>query len=109
MSETTAIKKVFGDHAYQLMVSAPKSMAGHLTSAAAGLNMIAAIGAIQHSIVPPTVNLDTPDHGLDLDYVPNNARRAQVRTAMVNAFAFGGTNTVLIVGGLAGEHVPNES
>ncbi len=103
VSETTAIKKVFGDHAYQLMVSAPKSMAGHLTSAAAGLNMIAAIGAIQHSIVPPTVNLDTPDHGLDLDYVPNNARRAQVRTAMVNAFAFGGTNTVLIVGGLAGE------
>jgi 3-oxoacyl-[acyl-carrier-protein] synthase II len=103
VSETTAIKKVFGDHAYRLMVSATKSMTGHLTSAAAALNILAAIGAIRHSVVPPTINLDTPDRGLDLDYVPNKARRAQVRAAMVNAFAFGGTNTTLIVGGPAGE------
>jgi 3-oxoacyl-[acyl-carrier-protein] synthase II len=98
VSETAAIKKVFGDHAYRLMVSSPKSMAGHLTAAAAGLSLLAAAGAIRHSVVPPTINLDTPDRGLNLDYVPNVARRAQVRTAMVNAFAFGGTNTALIVG-----------
>lgn len=103
VSETTAIKKVFGDHAHRLMVSAPKSMAGHLTSAAAGLNMVAAIGAIQHSVVPPTINLDTPERGLDLDYVPNVARQARVRAAMVNAFAFGGTNTAIIVGDPADE------
>jgi 3-oxoacyl-[acyl-carrier-protein] synthase II len=97
-SETAAIKKVFGDHAHRLMVSAPKSMTGHLTSAAAGVNLLAAVGAIQHSTVPPTINLDTPDRGLDLDYVPKVARRARVRTAMVNAFAFGGSNTAIVVG-----------
>jgi 3-oxoacyl-[acyl-carrier-protein] synthase II len=97
-SETAAIKKVFGDHAYRLMVSSPKSMTGHLTSAAAALSLLAAIGAIRHSMVPPTINLDSPDRGLDLDYVPNHARRAVVRTAMVNAFAFGGSNTAIVVG-----------
>ncbi|ROO51997.1 3-oxoacyl-[acyl-carrier-protein] synthase II [Micromonospora sp. Llam0] len=98
VSETRAIKKVFGNHAYRLLISSPKSMSGHLTAAAAGLNLLAAIGGIRHGIVAPTINLDRPGHGLDLDYVPHRARPARIRTAMVNAFAFGGSNTVLVVG-----------
>jgi 3-oxoacyl-[acyl-carrier-protein] synthase II len=97
-SETVAIKAVFGLDAHRLVVSSPKSTAGHLTSAAAGLNLLAALGAIRHSVVPPTINLDHPDPKLDLDYVPNVARRMPVRAAMVNAFAFGGTNSCLVVG-----------
>jgi 3-oxoacyl-[acyl-carrier-protein] synthase II len=97
LSETVAIKKVFGDHAHRLVISSPKSMAGHLTAAGAGLNLLAAIGAIRESVVPPTVNLDTPDRRLDLDYVPRRARNRRVTAALVNAFAFGGTNTGLIV------------
>ncbi len=98
-SETVAIKKVFGDDAERLMVSSPKSMAGHLTSAGAALSMLAAVGAIENSIVPPTTNLDTPDKRLGLDYVPNTARAAAVSGALINAFAFGGTNVSLVVGG----------
>ncbi|MDO0937273.1 beta-ketoacyl-[acyl-carrier-protein] synthase family protein [Streptomyces sp. DG2A-72] len=97
-SETTAIKKVFGDDAGRLVVSSPKSMAGHLTSASLALNVLAAIGALRHSLVPPTVNLDTPDRKLDLDYVPHTARRMPVSAVLVNAFAFGGSNTSLVVG-----------
>jgi len=96
-SETAAIKEVFGAHAYDLTVSSPKSMAGHLTSAAAGLNLLAALGAIADQLVPPTINLTHPDPKLDLDYVPHTARRQRVRAAMVNAFAFGGTNACLVV------------
>lgn len=98
VSETRAIKKVFGDDAYRLVVSSPKSMAGHLTAAAAALNLLAALGAIRDSVVPPTINLDTPDRALDLDYVPHRARRMPVRAAMINALAFGGSNTCLVVG-----------
>ncbi|MGW4563722.1 beta-ketoacyl-[acyl-carrier-protein] synthase family protein [Streptomyces sp. NPDC004561] len=98
LSETTAIKKVFGDHAYRLLVSSPKSMAGHLTSAGAALSVFAAIGAINHGLVPPTINQETPDRKLDLDFVPNTARRHDVRHALINAFAFGGTNVGLVVG-----------
>jgi 3-oxoacyl-[acyl-carrier-protein] synthase II len=97
-SETVAIKEVFGPDAYRLVVSSPKSTAGHLTSAAAALNLLAAVGAIRHSVVPPTVNLDNPDPKLDLDYVPHVARPMPVRAALVNAFAFGGTNVSLVVG-----------
>jgi 3-oxoacyl-[acyl-carrier-protein] synthase II len=98
LSETVAIKRVFGEDAGRILVSSPKSMAGHLTSAGAGLSLLAAVGAIRHSLVPPTINLDTPDRGLDLDYVPNVARRAPVSVGLVNAFAFGGTNVSLVVG-----------
>ncbi|MTL13075.1 beta-ketoacyl-[acyl-carrier-protein] synthase family protein [Nocardia seriolae] len=98
VSETRAIKKVFGDDAYRLVVSSPKSMAGHLTAGAAALNLLAALGAIRDSVVPPTINLDTPDRALDLDYVPHRARRMPVRAAMINALAFGGSNTCLVVG-----------
>jgi 3-oxoacyl-[acyl-carrier-protein] synthase II len=96
-SETTAIRAVFGDHAPRLLVSSPKSMTGHLTAAAAGLNLLAALGAMRDGLVPPTINLDEPDPRLDLDYVPNTARRARVDAALVNAFAFGGTNGSLAV------------
>ncbi|WP_216905490.1 beta-ketoacyl-[acyl-carrier-protein] synthase family protein [Nocardia noduli] len=98
LSETRAIKKVFGDHAYRLVVSSPKSMAGHLTAASAALNVIAGLGAIRESIVPPTTNLDTPDRALDLDYVPHIARAMPVRAVVVNALAFGGSNTSLVIG-----------
>lgn len=103
-SETAAIKAVFGDHAHRLLVSATKSMAGHMTAAAAGLGLLAAVGAIRTSLVPPTINLRTPGRGLDLDYVPGSARAARVRRAMVNSFAFGGTNAVLVVGEPPAEH-----
>ncbi|WP_433562531.1 beta-ketoacyl-[acyl-carrier-protein] synthase family protein [Nocardia sp. CA-151230] len=98
ISETRAIKKVFGDDAYRLVVSSPKSMTGHLTAAAAALNLLAALGALRDSVVPPTLNLDTPDRALDLDYVPHRARSMPVRAAMINALAFGGSNTCLVVG-----------
>lgn len=96
-SETAAIKRVFGLAATRLAISSPKSMAGHLTSAAAGLNLLAALGALRDQVVPPTINLDQPDPKLDLDYVPKTARPCHVRAAMVNAFAFGGTNAALVV------------
>jgi len=95
--ETAAIKAVFGDHAYKLAVSSPKSMTGHLTSGAGGLNLLAAIMAMRDSVVSPTINLEHPDPKLDLNYVPNEAQRRPVRGALVDAFAFGGTNAVLAV------------
>ncbi|ARZ67253.1 3-oxoacyl-ACP synthase [Streptomyces albireticuli] len=98
LSETVAIKKVFGRHAHRLVVSSPKSMTGHLTSAGAALNVLAGVGAIESSVVPPTRNLDTPDRRLDLDYVPRTARRMPVGAVLVNAFAFGGSNTSLVIG-----------
>jgi 3-oxoacyl-[acyl-carrier-protein] synthase II len=97
ISETTAIKAVFGDDAYRLSVSSPKSVTGHLTSAAAGVNLVAALGALRQQTVPPTANLTHPDPKLDLDYVPLHARERVVRAVMVNAFAFGGTNAALVV------------
>ncbi|MDG4865629.1 beta-ketoacyl-[acyl-carrier-protein] synthase family protein, partial [Streptomyces sp. T-3] len=97
VSETAAIKDVFGPHAYDVPISSPKSMTGHLTSAAAGVNLLAALGAIRHGLIPPTLNLENPDPQLDLDYVPLLARRHRVRAALVNAFAFGGTNACLVV------------
>lgn len=98
LSETTAIKKVFGDAAEKVLISSPKSMTGHLTAASAALSVLTAIGAINHGIVPPTLNQDTPDRRLGLDFVPNTARRHEVRHALINAFAFGGTNVGLVVG-----------
>ena len=97
LSETMALKRVFGDHAYRLAISSPKSMTGHLTAAAGALNTLVSIMAIREQIVPPTINYEHPDPKLDLDYVPNHARARRVHVAMANAFAFGGTNAVLIV------------
>jgi 3-oxoacyl-[acyl-carrier-protein] synthase II len=96
-AETAALKQVFGDHAYALAISAPKAMTGHLLGAAAALNLLVSICAMRDGIVPPTVNLENPDPALDLDYIPNVARRMRVRAALVNAYGFAGVNTSLIV------------
>ncbi|MBI2773100.1 MAG: beta-ketoacyl-ACP synthase II [Chloroflexi bacterium] len=95
--ETTAIKQVFGDHAHKLMVSSTKSMTGHLLGAAGALEAIACILAIQNGCVPPTINYTTPDPALDLDYVPNTARAAKIKTALSNSMGFGGHNASLIL------------
>lgn len=97
LCETMALKRVFGDAAQRLAISSVKSMTGHLTAAAGGLNLLATVGALRDQIVPPTINLENPDPKLDLDYVPNRARKTRVRAAMLNAFAFGGTNASLVL------------
>ncbi|KAB2961179.1 MAG: beta-ketoacyl-ACP synthase II [Candidatus Methylomirabilis oxygeniifera] len=95
-AETKAIKKVFGDHAYRLAVSSIKSMTGHLLGAAGGVEAVATALTLHHGVIPPTTNYDEPDPECDLDYVPNNARRAEVRVAFSNSFGFGGTNATLV-------------
>jgi 3-oxoacyl-[acyl-carrier-protein] synthase II len=95
-SETRSIKKVFGEHAYRVPISSPKSMVGHLMGAAGAISSLACVLAIRDGIIPPTINLETPDPECDLDYVPNVARQAPVRTAMANGFGFGGQNAVAV-------------
>ncbi|WP_129126881.1 beta-ketoacyl-ACP synthase II [Geomonas oryzae] len=96
VGETTAIKTVFGDHAYKLMVSSTKSMTGHLLGAAGGVEAVFSLLAMKNSVVPPTINYNDPDPECDLDYVPNTARDAKVEYAMSNSFGFGGTNASLL-------------
>jgi 3-oxoacyl-[acyl-carrier-protein] synthase II len=97
VTETRAIKRAFGDHAYKLAISSPKSMVGHLLGAAGVIGAFAAIGAIREGIIAPTINLDEPDlPECDLDYVPNVARKQRVDTAMINGFGFGGQNAVAV-------------
>jgi 3-oxoacyl-[acyl-carrier-protein] synthase II len=94
--ETKAIRRCFGEHAYQVPVSSTKSMTGHLLGGAGGLEAGITVLAIRDQIAPPTMNLDTPDPECDLDYVPNHARKATIRHALTNSFGFGGTNGALI-------------
>jgi 3-oxoacyl-[acyl-carrier-protein] synthase II len=95
--EVEAIKTVFGKHAYKLAVSSTKSMTGHMLGAAGGVEAIFALKAIFDGIIPPTINLDNPGDGCDLDFVPHRASKREVRAAMSNTFGFGGVNAVLIL------------
>lgn len=98
LNETNAIKEVFGAHAYKLAVSSTKSMHGHPLGAGGGIEAVACIKAIGEGWVPPTIGLDEPGEGCDLDYVPNKGRDMKVNYAMSNSFAFGGLNAVLVFG-----------
>lgn len=100
IAETYAIKRVFGEYAPLIPISATKSMIGHLTSAAGAVEAIATILALKHGIIPPTINLEHPDAECDLDYVPAVARPAPIQIAMSNSFGFGGVNGVLIFQGV---------
>jgi len=93
--ETAAIKSVFGDHARSLAVSSTKSMIGHLLGAAGGVEFILTALAVHSSVIPPTINYETPDPECDLDYVPNQARDAGITYALTNSFGFGGHNAVI--------------
>ena len=95
-AETQALKEAFGSAAHDVAVSSTKSMTGHLLGAAGGVEAVFCLLAMRDGILPPTINLDHPDPECDLDYVPNEARRARVRTALSNSFGFGGTNGSLL-------------
>jgi len=94
--ESMAIKRAFGDHAYKMLVSSTKSMTGHLLGGAGGLEAAITVLALRDQIVPPTINLDNPGEGCDLDFVPHTARKIQMEYAMSNSFGFGGTNGCLV-------------
>jgi len=96
VSETAAIRSVFGDYAYQVAVSSTKSMIGHLLGAAGAIEAIACLKALETGLIPPTINYEYPDPACDLDYVPNKARPANLQTAMTNSFGLGGHNACLI-------------
>ncbi|GHD70072.1 3-oxoacyl-[acyl-carrier-protein] synthase 2 [Luteimonas padinae] len=96
LAETMGIKSVLGEHARKVMVSSTKSMTGHLLGAAGGVEAVFSAMALHTGVIPPTINLDNPSEGCDLDYVPRTAREAQVDVAMSNSFGFGGTNGSLV-------------
>ncbi|MDW7645728.1 MAG: beta-ketoacyl-ACP synthase II [Desulfuromonadales bacterium] len=94
--ETMAIKSVLGSHASKVLVSSTKSMTGHALGAAGGIEAVYALLAMERGVVPPTINYEEPDPECDLDYVPNEARKADVKVALSNSFGFGGTNATLL-------------
>ena len=95
--ETLAVKRIFGENAPKIPISSIKSMMGHLIAAAGAVELITCVLTMQHGVIPPTINLREPDPELDLDYVPNTARKASVETCLSNSFGFGGQNDTLIV------------
>ena len=95
--ELAAVKQVFGDHAYQLAMSSTKSMTGHLLGAAGGIEALLSCLAIRDQIAPPTINLDNPSEGCDLDLIPHQARSMSICSVLSNSFGFGGTNSTLII------------
>lgn len=101
-AETAAIKAVFGDYAYKLPVSSSKSMLGHLIAAAGVAELVISVMAIQKSVIPPTINLETPDPVCDLDYVPHHAREVRVNHVLSNSFGFGGQNIALVASAFRG-------
>lgn len=96
-TETSAIKQVFGPHAYRMPISSTKSMIGHLMGAAGAVEAVVCVKALQEGILPPTINYETPDPDCDLDYVPNTARQLAIQTVMSNSFGFGGHNACVIL------------
>ena len=96
-SETLAIKRAFGDHAYNVPVSSTKSMIGHSLGASGAMEALACIGSIRDQVLHPTINLDTPDPDCDLDYIPNIARETKVDATLSNSFGFGGQNACLVI------------
>jgi beta-ketoacyl-acyl-carrier-protein synthase II len=98
LAETKAIREVFGKHAYELAVSSTKSVLGHLFGAAGAVEAMMCVRAVHEGVLPPTINYRTPDPELDLDYVPNEARRSQVEVALSNAMGLGGHNACVLVG-----------
>ncbi|MCZ7553398.1 MAG: beta-ketoacyl-ACP synthase II [Anaerolineales bacterium] len=102
VTETRAIKRLFGEHAYRLSVSSTKSMVGHAMGASGTLEAIAAIMAITHDLIPPTINYETPDPECDLDYTPNQPRRRTVQAGLSNSFGLGGQNACLVMQKYAG-------
>ena len=97
LAETKAVKSLFQDHAYKLMMSSTKSMTGHLLGASGGVEAIIAAMALKTGIAPPTINLDNPDEGCDLDYVANTAKEKDMQYVMSNSFGFGGHNVSLVL------------
>ncbi len=95
--EVLSIKKLFGEHAYKLAVSSTKSMTGHMLGAAGSVEAMFCVLAIRDDIAPPTINLDNPDEGCDLDFVPHKARKMKINIALSNSFGFGGTNGSLLL------------
>ncbi len=96
LAETRSMKQTFGDHAFKMMVSSTKSMTGHLLGAAGGVEAVFSILALTRGVIPPTINLENPGEGCDLDYVPNTARQAALKVVVSNGFGFGGTNGTLV-------------
>jgi 3-oxoacyl-[acyl-carrier-protein] synthase II len=95
--EAQAIKTIFGEHAYKLLISSTKSMTGHMLGGTGGVEAIFSILALQKGIIPPTINLEDPDEECNLDFVPKVARHKEINTAMSNSFGFGGVNAVLVL------------
>lgn len=98
LCETSAVKTVFGDHAYKLAMSSTKSMTGHALGAAGAMEAVFTALAIHHQVLPPTINLENPQEGCDLDYVAGGSRAAKIENALSNSFGFGGTNATIVLG-----------
>jgi 3-oxoacyl-[acyl-carrier-protein] synthase II len=98
IAETAAIKTVFGEHAHKLFVSSSKSMIGHLLGASGSVEAIISVLSLRDQLVTPTINLENPDEGCDLDYVPGSSRDQQLNKVISNSFGFGGTNGSLVFG-----------